>query len=290
MNPSRIVIIVVAGVAALLLALLVRGMIAKPAAPPAAAVAPAQTMTRVLTAKVNLAVGDRLSPDNMTWQPWPSDTLNAAYVTDGAAAPAGDSGAKAAMDKAGKTINDIANSGGPKLQAMVGDIVRDPIYAGEPITAAKIVHSGDSSYMAVRLSPGMRAIAVPVSTQTGAGGFIEPGDRIDILVSHTDTAKTSDSSANLMITQTVLSNVKVLAVDQTTDQPKGSNSAPGAQTLTLEVPQSDVALLIEAKNIGTLSMALRSYADIAGGPNSMGGPSHAVRIFKGGAPAEVTAQ
>ena len=287
MTPARIVILIVALVAAVGLALLVHGLFAQPKAPPPAAVAAApQTMTRVLVAKTDLAVGDRLSDQNISWQGWPTATLNVAYITDGdttvAKAPV-----DSVMQKASKTVGDITTGGGPKMQAMIGQIVREPIYAGEPITAKKVVRSGDTSYMAIRLPQGMRAMALPLSLESGAGGFIEPGDRVDIMSTHQDQNK---NSSNGMITETVLSNALVLAIDQKTDAAK-ANAVAGA-TITLEVPDVNASAVARARTQGGLTIALRSYADIGG---QTGGPSaddgHSVKIFKGGAPAEVvTAQ
>jgi pilus assembly protein CpaB len=288
MTPARIVILIVALVAAVGLALLVHGLFAQPKAPPPAALAaaPAPTMTRVLVAKTDLAVGERLSDQNMSWQGWPTATLNIAYITDGDTTVA-----KAPVDsvvqKASKTVGDIASGGGPKMRAMIGDVVREPIYAGEPITAKKIVRSGDTSYMAIRLPQGMRAMALPLSLESGAGGFIEPGDRVDVLSTHQDSNK---SGGGGMVTETVLSNALVLAIDQKTDAAKAT-TVSGA-TITLEVPDMNASVVAKARTQGGLTIALRSYADIGG---LTGGPSaddgHSVKIFKGGAPAEVvTAQ
>jgi pilus assembly protein CpaB len=174
------------------------------------------------------------------------------------------------------------------MQAMVGDVVREPIFAGEPITSKKIVRSGDTSYMAVRLPEGMRAMALPLSLESGVGGFIAPGDRVDIMSTHPDQAK---NSAGGMITETVLSNALVLAIDQKTDSPKTGGTVTGT-TITVEVPVANASAIAKARTQGGLTMALRSYADIGG---QTGGPSadngHTVKIFKGGAAAEVvTAQ
>ena len=288
MTPARIGILVVALVAAVVLALVVHGMFAGPKAPPQTVVASAPpALTRVLVAKTDLAVGDRLSDQNMSWQGWPTATLNPAYLTDGESAVAPKTGVDAAMHQATKTVTDMATGGGPKMQAMIGAVVREPIFAGEPITAKKIVRSGDTSYMAVRLPEGMRAMSLPLSLESGAGGFIEPGDRVDVLSTHPDQSKTGSGG---MITETVLSNALVLAIDQKTDAAKATTVA-GA-TITIEVPNVNASSVAKARTQGGLTMALRSYADIGG---NTGGPSaddaHTVKIFKGGAAAEVvTAQ
>ena len=291
MNPVRIIIVLVAGVAAIVLALFVRNIASPPKHAPTIiqTQAPAPPMARVLVAKVNLAVGDRLSADNMAWQPWPAATLNAAYITDSVTPLIGGVGAAAAVSKASTTVKDLATGGGPKMQAVVGDIVREPIYAGEPITDLKIVASGDSSYMAVRLPQGMRAVGIPVNVETSAGGFVQPGDRVDIFSSHADNQK---GGSGQIVTQNVLSNVLVLAVDQKTESGKAGAAIIGT-TLTIEVPEAMVPVIARARAQGGIYMSLRSYADI-GGPNAAptgGVNGGTVRLFKGGAPAElVTAQ
>ena len=289
MTPARIIILVVALVAAVGLAFGVHSMFAQPKAPPpTTVVAAAPVMTRVLVAKTDLAVGDRLSNENMSWQGWPSATLNAAYISDGESAAAPKAGVDAVLQKASKTVTDVATNGGPKMQAMVGDVVREPMFAGEPITAKKIVRSGDTSYMAVRLPEGMRAMSLPLSLESGVGGFIAPGDRVDIMSTHPDQSK---SGGGGMITETVLSNALVLAIDQKTDSPKTGGAVTGT-TITVQVPIVNASAVAKARTQGGLTLALRSYADIGG---RTGGPSaddgHTVKIFKGGAAAEVvTAQ
>jgi pilus assembly protein CpaB len=285
MTPARIAIVLVALVASVALALFVHGLFARPKPAPAPMVAAAAppAMLRVLVAKTDLGVGDRLSADNITWQAWPAATLNPAYIADGPAAAAPQGLAATTINKAATTVGDMTSGGGPKLQAMIGDIVREPIYAGQPITAKIIVKSGDSSYMAVRLPSGMRAIALPISLESGAGGFIEPGDRIDVLSTHNDTNKNGSGG---MVTETILSNVQVLAIDQHTDQPKTGATVAGA-TVTLEVPEASAITVARARTQGGLTMALRSYADMGG--HTVGGTadSHSIRIFKGGTAAEV---
>jgi pilus assembly protein CpaB len=290
MTPARIAILVVALVASVGLALLVHGMFTgpKPAAAPVV-VSAGPVMTRVLVAKTNLGVGDRLSPENMNWQPWPAATLNAAYITDGQTMQAPKPGAESAVATAKSTVTDIATGGGPKLQSMVGSVVREPIYAGEPITSFKIVRSGDSSYMAVRLPAGMRAMSLPLSVESGAGGFIQPGDHVDILSTHADPSKSS--GGNGMMTETILSNALVLAIDQHTDAPKTGATLAGV-TITIEVPDVDADAVARARTQGGLTMALRSYADIAGHTQGAGAnDAVGVKIFRGGSTAEtVSAQ
>ena len=283
MTPARIMIIVVALVASVGLALFVHGMFARPKGPPptVVAAAPAPPMTRVLVAKVNLGVGDRLSPENLTWQSWPAATLNPSYITDGVVSADVQGAATTAVHQATRTVTDMTTGGGPKLQAMSGAIVRDAIYAGEPITSAKIVRSGDTSYMAVRLPAGMVAMSLPINVESAAGGFIQPGDRVDVMSTHADASKNGGG----MVTETVLANALVLAIDQHTDQPKAGASLVGA-TVTMEVPSPSASSLARARTQGGLTLALRSYADIGGHTQGGVDDGHSVRIFRGGSSAE----
>jgi pilus assembly protein CpaB len=276
MTPARIAVIVFASIAAIGLAFLVHTIFASPKAPPPMAIsAPAPQMTRVLVARVDLAVGDRLSSDNLTWQPWPVSTINASYIVDGPPSQTPPTPAAAAVNKAGKVVSDLATGGGPKLQSMVGAIVKDAIYQGEPITERKLVRAGNSSFMAVRLPSGMRAVSLPFSAERGAGGFIQPGDRVDVL----------STSGGGGAAQIVLQNTLVLAIDQRTDAAKTGSGVAGS-VITLEVPASAVGAVAVARSHGDLTMALRSYADL----KRNGADGESVRVFKGSAPEMVTVQ
>jgi pilus assembly protein CpaB len=278
-------ILAVALVASVGLALLVHGMFSKPAAPPPAVVAAAVPMTRVLVAKTDLGVGDHLSADNMSWQSWPSSNVSPLFVTDGETAAAPKAGAESAVATAKTTVTDIATGGGPKMQAMIGAVVREPIVQGEPLTANKIIHAGDTSYMAVRLPEGMRAIALPLTLESGAGGFIQPGDHVDVLSTHTDQSK--GNSGGGMVTDQVLANALVLAIDQHTDSPK-TGAPVGGATITIEVPEGSATAVAKARTQGGLTLALRSYTDIAGRASGRGlDDAHGVKIFRGGASAEM---
>jgi len=287
MTPARIAIVVGALVASIALALLVRGLIGHPKPAQVAIAAPAQATTQVLVAKADLGIGSILSPDNMRWQDWPATTLDPAYITSGQTTAAGAAGAGAALVQAKNVVTNMAAGGGPKLQSMVGAIVREEIAEGAPITARNIVRAGQSSYMAVRLPQGMRAMALPLSLESGAGGFIQPGDHVDVLSTHSVALKTGGSE---LVTDTVLADTLVLAIDQHVDTPKGGANLPGS-TITIEVRADKAYSVAKARTLGGLSLALRSYADAASGGGALSDNSHDVRVFRGGAPADVvTAQ
>lgn len=293
MSPVRIFVLIVAAVAAIGLAFLLRGVLAGKEGPAAAPVAqaaePARPMTRVLVAKRDLTIGTRLTAADMDWQVWPADSLNPAFITDGSApAPA----PKGPTDKAKKAVTEAASSlggsGASAIQSFEGTVVKEPIAAGEPIIARKIVRGGQGGYMSVVLTPGMRAMGVSVSVDTGAGGFILPGDRVDVL-----QAREVDDA---LVTRVVLRNVRVLAIDQTTAPEKDANTIVGA-VATLEVAAADAETLagaqMQAKGGGALVLALRSLAD-TGGPSGRGAgfeaaaQSDTISVYRGGEGSEVT--
>lgn len=293
MSAVRLFILVIAAIAAIALAFVVRGAFApkKPDANAAAtattAATPAAAPTvKVLVAQHDLPVGTRLTAADMTWQDWPAANLNAAFVTDGGApqvAPTGAAGAaKKAADAAGAML------GGAGVQAMVGAVVREPLLQGEPIIARKIVRAGEGNYLSVVLMPGMRAMAVPVSVDSAAGGFIMPGDRVDVLLSR-------DGGDKGLMTGTVLRNLRVLAIDQAAEPAKDAKTIVGA-VATLEVAAGDAELLAaaqaEAKKGGSLVLALRSYTDATAPAGRAGagpsGPGRVVRVIRAGQASEVT--
>lgn len=304
MKPARIIVICVAAVAAIGLALVVRAMGSPsraPAAVAAAATAPARPMAKVLVAAKDLQPGKRLEDSDLDWKDWPVDEVNPAFITDGSRPlpTAGEAPEKAAGKPAGavaavsRAATDIV-TGGAKAD-YVGSVVREPILAGEPIVMRKIVRAGDSGYMAAYLEPGMRAMAISVTVETAAGGFILPGDRVDVVLTReTNLANigTTEGDRSKFASTTVMQNIKVLAIDQSTRAGDDAQTVIGA-TATLEVRPSDAEALALAKSEGELSLILRSYAD-TGGPSGRvsAGPrqSAAVRVYRGGSPEVVVVQ
>lgn len=322
MKPVRIIVLAVAAISAIGLALLVRGMLSGKPTREASAAPISQPvekpMARVLVAKRDLKVGDRISAGDLDWAPWPVESVNAAYITDGsipraaprvtpvadtapakgkkndpkAKPPSGD----AAMVQATRAVEELSGAG-PK-SAFVGSVVREPILAGEPIVDSKLVRAGESGYLAVVLSPGMRAMSVAVTVETGAGGFILPGDRVDVILAAQVNNNTDQEGAprKAFASTTVLRNIKVLAIDQASQPERGATTAVGA-TATLELGAREAEALALAKSMGDLTLTLRSYADV-GGPSGLdgefsaainraqsgggnGGPA-GVRVYRGG--------
>jgi pilus assembly protein CpaB len=311
MKPARIAVICIAAVSAIGLAFVVRAMGSPSGEPTAVATAataattPSRPMARVLVAARDLAPGQRLVDADLAWKDWPVDEVNPAFITDGsipapaAAAAEGDAAkpaqtdetAESAVARVSRAASDLA-TGGAKADYF-GSVVRETILAGEPIVARKIVRAGDSGYMAAYLEPGMRAMAIGVSVESAAGGFILPGDRVDVIVTVEQQRGEDDKEGGAnFASRIVMQNVKVLAIDQSTRAGDDQQAVVGA-TATLEVAPQDAEVVALAKAAGTLSLVLRSYADTSGpsgrvAPTSLTAEqSTAIRVFRGGEPEVV---
>ena len=244
MGPARIALLAVAAIAAIGLAFIVRGMVTPKRPEAVAAAPPPQPVVQVLVAKRELPIGTRLAPADLGWQPWPADALNAAFVTDGAAPALPAKMPDKAVQKAARAANDLVMPQGA-MQAFEGAIVKEALAAGEPVVARKVVRAGQSGFMAVVLQPGMRAMAVPINAETAAGGFILPGDRVDVLQSRTD----SSGSSKTMLTEVLMRNVRVLAIDQNIEPAKDSRTIVGG-VATIEIPAADVEVIARGKTAG----------------------------------------
>ena len=293
MSPVRLFILVIAALAAIVLAFVVRGAFApkKAVAPPAviAAAPVAKPTVQVLVAKRDLPIGTRIVAGDLGWQPWPAEILNPSFITDGTGPKVEKTGAAGAAEGAARTAGNLFTNG--DMGGMVGTIVKEPFVVGEPIVARKVVRGGEGSFMSVVLTPGMRAMAAPVTVDSAAGGFILPGDRVDVIYSR--DAQSEDIKG--YVTRTVMRNVRVLAIDQKPQPEKDAQTMVGA-VATLEIPASDAetmaSAVAQAKQSGVLILTLRGVTDTAGGPSRGGGASgteqtHTVRVHRAGVVTEV---
>jgi pilus assembly protein CpaB len=297
MGPVRILILVVALAAAIGAVVIVRSM--SKAQTPKVVVAAAPVIvekptSQVLVAKRDLPAGTKLEAADMTWQPWPLESLNPAFIVQTAAPkPEGD------VAKVTVAARDIAQKavGAPDqaVTGLIGAVVREPILANEPMTDRKLVRSGSAGIMAITLEAGMRAMSVPLSAESAAGGFILPGDHVDVVESRQLEGQAQGGGKHVLAA-TVMKNVKVLAIDQNLTAPKGSSVVGATATLELNPQQAEV--LIQAKSQGEITLVLRSYADASGPAVTVAQNSgkadegvfraSVVRVFKSGQASEVT--
>ncbi|HYG87406.1 MAG TPA: Flp pilus assembly protein CpaB [Azospirillum sp.] len=228
MSARKIILLVLALIIAGATVQMTRMLIDRPAPAPAGAPAPEKPKTlRVLVASSDLPVGTLLQPSHLRWRAWPDD----------------DGVAKTYMVEGKRTIEEFN-----------GAVVRQGLRAGEPVTEGRMVKPGDRGFLAAVLTPGHRAVTVAVNGVSGIAGFIFPGDRVDLIL--TQTIKDPGLDTNRRASETVLSDVRVLALDQRTNDQKGE--VKPAQLATLEVTPKQaesVALVVE---MGRLSLALRS--------------------------------
>ncbi|CAN5158122.1 Flp pilus assembly protein CpaB [soil metagenome] len=271
-------------------AMMARGMVAGKPKTVTVIAAPEKPTAQVLVARHDLAMGDRITPDMLEWKAWPIDGLSPTYISKGAPpAPPADPKAKLAEEAVNKA-GDVKTAllGDAAKEAITGSVVRAPFLAGEPINTAKLVKSADGGVMAVALTPGMRAMSVPLSPETGAGGFIQPGDHVDVV--QTRKMDIAEQGAQ-WVANTVMKNVKVIAVDASTKADSKIATTQG-MTATLEVSPDQAEAIVLARVQGELTLVLRSYAD-ASGPTVEGQMHRAeaitppvVRVFRACAPAE----
>lgn len=230
MNTQRLIVLGLALVAAGGAALLVRGMLGGGTPKVEARPAPAIAMSEVLVASTNLAPGQDLTADQVRWEKWPTSSVDSAFITH--------------------------QSVGSEEAAVKGTVVRSPILAGQPITNTAIVHGEGSGFMAAILTPGMRAVSITINTDAGAGGFILPNDRVDVLL----TRKLNQTNPPLIVSNTILSNVRVLAIDQTYKQDKDTKTVVG-KSATLELTPLQAEMISRSAEAGQLSLALRPIGD-----------------------------
>ncbi len=233
MKAARLVVLTVAiaagGVAAML-----AGRTEKP---PEVKVQPAPTIASidVLVAKSDIGMGQTVSPGDMRWQEWPTSA---------------------------STGNFIRKSERPNaIEKLSGSIARAPFVSGEPIREAKLVNAKGSGFMAAILPSGMRAISTQISPETGAGGFILPNDHVDVILTRRQSdANKANNGGDSHSSEIVLSNVRVLAIDQNVEEKNGQKVVVG-KTATLELTPAQTETLALSQQLGTLSLALRSITD-----------------------------
>src|SRR5664279_5688301 len=232
MNTARIVVLTIALGAGGVAAYLASGSDNKPAA--TEPVAQRQTVD-VLVAKCDIGLGQTVTPEDMQWQTWPAATASNSF---------------------------IRRSERPDATTQIaGSIARAPFLAGEPIREPKLVKANGSGFMAAILPTGMRAISTEISPETGAGGFILPNDRVDVILSKREKNADRPGAADVANSEIIMANVRVLAIDQAPKEKDGQNAVVG-KTVTLELKPEQSEALARARQSGTLSLALRSIADL----------------------------
>jgi pilus assembly protein CpaB len=231
MNTARIVVLTVALGAGGVAVYLASGLDSNP--PPREPVAQLPTVD-VLVAKSDIGLGQTVAPEDMQWQTWPASSASNTFIR--------------------------RNERPEATTQIAGSIARSPFIAGEPIREPKLVKGNGSGFMAAILPAGMRAISTEISPETGAGGFILPNDRVDVILSRREKNPSRPNAPDAVVSEVILPNVRVLAIDQAPKEKDGQTTVVG-KTVTLELRSEQAETLARARQTGTLSLALRSIAD-----------------------------
>jgi pilus assembly protein CpaB len=211
----------------------------------------------ILVAGSDIKSGEILSPDNLRWEPWPEANLNETFIT---------------RDKRPAAMTELS-----------GTFVNTPFVTGEPIRDARLMAT-NVNLLSNKLAPGRRAVAVKVTAESTAGGFILPGDRVDVI--RTSTAAGADGQNPSSTSQIIIANARVLAIDQTAVQtPEG---IVVGKTATLELAPDEAELVVAAEASGMLSLALRAVADHAQGETVELVQTRTVRIHRATQTSTVT--
>ncbi len=235
MDAKKIILLIVALIVAGGTAFMAKSLFTSAGAPQSQAAVIPQKVDgpEILVATRALPVGTIIEADSFRYQPWPSELIENAYYLKGEADPT----------------------------SLTGTVVRQPVTAGQPVTKGALVKPGDRGFLAAALGPGMRAVTVPVSAQSGVAGFVFPGDRIDLVL--TQTVEGNSDGPSLRVSETFVRNVRVLATDQrtSTEDAEGKQEVKTFSTVTLEATARIAEKIAVAQTVGTLSLSLRSIAD-----------------------------
>ena len=207
--------------------------------PPPAAImqaAPTIEMEDVLVAAKDMPLGTLVSDQDVQWVSWPRASTSSGMVLK-SATPGGFDDAK-------------------------GSVTRAQFVQGEPVRKEKLVKGPNSGFMSAILPSGARAVAIEIDStgKTAAGGFILPNDHVDVVRTYRDEEASKATSLDVYNAQTILSNIRVLAIGQNVQEKNGERVVIGSNA-TLELDPAQVEAVMLAQRVGQLSLSLRSMVD-----------------------------
>jgi pilus assembly protein CpaB len=239
MSKMRVVMFALAAGSAVMAGVLAKGMVSKKPEVQAEVVTKVKTV-EVLVAAKDIQVGEKMVAGSIIWKEWPQDNVLEAMIT--------------------REEKQDADTAMAEFRAIV------PMFEGETINEKKLVDPKGGSFMSAVLPKGMRAISVAISDRSSAGGFILPNDRVDVILTR---KMTSGGSGNQLVkSETVISNVRVLAINQTFRQAKEGEEVAikGNETATIEITLQQAEIIARVESEGELALALRSIAESEGRP------------------------
>jgi pilus assembly protein CpaB len=237
MKPTSIALLLVAVIAGGLAAFLATQQGGRPQQVAGPTVVVQEKKTQVLVATAPIGVGERLSAETVKWLDWPEGAVRPEYIS----------------------IESMPDA----LEQVGGAVARFEIFPGDPILEQKLVRTGQC-YLSAVLDKGKRGISISVDAASASGGFIVPNDHVDIIL-------TRDAPTG-RVSETILRNVKVLAIGARLGEtgttgapadPDNPNAVFAAAIATLELDPQQGETVVNAAQVGTLSLSLRSIADFA---------------------------
>ncbi len=233
MRVTRIAVFVVAIGAGLVAALLIARLVnQEPTVQVVEAAVEEIEAEQVLVAAKSIPLGSSVNTEDLRWQKWPAGATNDSYI--------------------------VKSEEPEALEELADTIARAPFLSGEPIKKSKLVRS-DQGFMSAILPQGMRAVAVEVRAASTAGGFILPNDRVDVIL--TRESPSNAQTGDTFVSETILENIRVLAIDQTLDEEEDEKVVVAQETATLELTPIQSEVVIQAQQLGSISLVLRSIKD-----------------------------
>jgi len=235
MDVKKLALLIGALMIAAVTAVMAKNMFSGASAPQAVAAPVVPVGPEVLVATRALPVGTIIDAEAFRYQPWPEGLVQDAYYVRGRP--------------------------GADPSTLIGTVVRTEVSAGQPVTRGALIRPGERGFLAAALGPGMRAVTVAVSATSGVAGFVFPGDRVDIVL--TQEVAGGGDGAPLRVSETIIRNIRVLAVDQriTSRDAEGNQIAQNVSTVTFEATPKIAEKIAVAQTIGQMSLSLRSLAD-----------------------------
>jgi pilus assembly protein CpaB len=241
MSNKRQVVVLSVSIAAIGVAAVLFNSGPPPNAPPAARLPPKLDTDEVLVAAQDLPMGASIAEPSVIWQVWPKASISEQM---------------------------IVKSSGPNLvRDIAGFLTRTTLLRGEPMRRDKLIKAGSGGFMSAILPSGMRAVAIKIDNggDSEAGGFILPNDRVDVVRVYRDDEATKARGTEILESQTILTNVRVLAIGKEIEDENHKKVANGGNA-TLELDPAQANLVVLAQHIpgSNLHLILRSLADSSG--------------------------
>ncbi len=185
----------------------------------------------VLTVTRDFAVGETIDAADLKWSPWPQANVVEGYYVQ-TTVPA-------------------------SIETLTGAVVKAALYSGEPVLPQKVVIKGQQGLLATMMSPEMRAVSIQISAESASGGFILPNDRVDLILTYEQKSEPEYGVRERTIATTIISNVRVLAIDQNFATNEEGEIARLGSTATIEVTPAEAELVAMSMSVGEVSLALR---------------------------------